>query len=348
MEDKTSKTMTQPGEPKRMRTIMLEEHFATPAFIEGPGRYLKERAQADNASPQAITEVTKFIERVSDIGERRIAEMDAAGIDVQALSLLTPGVEQLDANEAVEIAHDVNDRVADAIRRHPGRFVGLASLPTAIPDKAAQELERMVSKHGFKGAVINGHNRGRYLDDSFFWTILECAEALRVPIYLHPTPPPKAVIEASYAGNYALQVTAALARTAWGWHIETATHVLRLILSGAFDKYRNLQIIIGHMGEALPFMLPRIDSSLPRELTKLNYPVGTYLRENVYYSFGGFNYTHCFLDLLLQVGAERILFSADYPYKTMESAMAFLDQLPVSPMDKERIAHGNAECLLKI
>jgi predicted TIM-barrel fold metal-dependent hydrolase len=274
--------------------------------------------------------------------------MDAAGIDMQALSLVSPGVEQLDANEAVDFARDVNYRVADAVQRHPGRFIGLASLPMAIPDKAAQELERMVTKHGFKGAAINGHHCGRYLDDRFFWPILECAEALQVPIYLHPTPPPEAVIEASYAGNYAPQVTASLARAAWGWHIETATHLLRLILSGAFDKYINLQIIIGHMGEALPFMLPRIDSSLPMELTKLNHPVGTYLRENVYYAFSGFNYTQCFLDLLLQVGIDRIVFSADYPLKTMEVAMAFLDQLPVSPADKERIAHSNAEYLLKI
>ena len=201
MEDKISKTMTQPGKPERVRTITLEEHFGTPAFMEGPGHYLKERAQAVNATPQAIAEVTKLIERLCDIGDRRIAEMDAAGIDVQALSLISPGVEQLDANEAVELARDVNDRVADAVQRHPGRFVGLASLPTAIPDKAAQELERMVSKHGFKGAAINGHNRGRYLDDSFFWPILECAEALRVPIYLHPTPPPEAVIKTSYEGS---------------------------------------------------------------------------------------------------------------------------------------------------
>ena len=348
MEDKTSKTMTQPGKPKRMRTITLEEHFETPAFMEGPGRHLRERAEAVDATPQVIAKVTRIIERLCDIGDRRIAEMDAAGIDVQALSLTSPGVEQLDANEAVELARDANDRVADAVQRHPGRFVGLASLPTAIPDKAAQELERMVSKHGFKGAVINGHNRGRYLDNSFFWPILECAEALRVPIYLHPTQPPEAVIEASYVGNYAPQVTTAMSRGAWGWHIETATHVLRLILSGAFDKYMSLQIIIGHMGEALPFMLPRIDYGLPRELTKLNHTVSTYLRENVYYSFGGFNYTQCFLDLLLQVGSDRILFSVDYPYKTMEEAMAFLDQLPVSPVDKERIAHGNAERLLKI
>lgn len=331
-----------------MRTITLEEHFGTPAFMKVEGRHLKEQAHVVNSAPEVIAKVDKLIEKLCDIGDRRIAEMNAAGIDVQVLSLASPGVEQLDANEAVDLARDANDRVADAIQRHPGRFVGFASLPTAIPNKAAQELERMVSKHGFKGAAINGHNRGRYLDDNFFWPILECAEALRVPIYLHPTLPPEAVIEASYVGNYSPQVTTALVKAAWGWHIETATHVLRLILSGAFDKYMNLQIIIGHMGEALPFMLPRIDSSLPRELTKLNHPVGTYLRENVYYSFSGFNYTQCFLDLLLQVGADRIVFSADYPYQSMEWAMAFLDQLPVSPVDKERIAHGNAERLLKI
>lgn len=348
MEDNISKTITQPGKPKRMRTIILEEHFGTPAFMEGPGRYLKERAQAANATPQVKASVAKSIERLCDIGDGRIKEMDAAGIDVQVISLSSPGVEQLDAQQAKELARDSNDSLADAMKRHPGRFVGLASIPTAIPDVAAQELERMVSKHGFKGAVINGHNRGRYLDDSFFWPILECAEALQVPIYLHPTPPPQAVIEASYRGNYSPQVTTALAQAAWGWHIETATHVLRLILSGAFDKFKGLQIMIGHMGEALPFMLPRIDSRLPRQATKLNNTVGTYLRENVYYSFSSFNYTQCFLDLMLQVGVNRILFSADYPHDTMESAMAFLEQLPVSPADKEQIAHSNAERLLRI
>jgi predicted TIM-barrel fold metal-dependent hydrolase len=348
VKDTTPKRKTQPAKARKLRAIMLEEHFGTRAFMEGPGGYLKDRAQAANATPQVIAQVNKFIDRVCDIGTGRIADMDAAGVDVQALSLITPGVEQLAGNKAVELAREVNDRVAEAMRRYPGRFVGLASLPTAIPEKAAQELERVVSKHGFKGAVINGHNRGRYLDDGFFWGILECAEALGVPIYLHPTLPPKAVIDASYTGNFSPQVTSALARTAWGWHIETAVHLLRLIVSGAFDRYQNLQIIIGHMGEALPFMLPRIDESLPGELTKLNYPVSHYLRQNVYYTFGGFNYTQCFLNLLLEVGSDRIVLSADYPYKTMEEPMAFLDQLPISPMDKERIAHINAERLLKI
>jgi uncharacterized protein len=156
------------------------------------------------------------------------------------------------------------------------------------------------------------------------------------------------VIEASYVGNFAPGVTVGLATAAWGWHIDTANHVLRLILSGAFDRYPRLQLIIGHLGEGLPFMLPRIELALPTEMTKLERPIGAYLRENLYYTFGGFNYLPTFLDLLLQVGVDRIMFSADYPYASMARARAFLDQLPVSPADKARISHGNAERLLQL
>lgn len=178
-----------------------------------------------------------------------------------------------------------------------------------------------------------------------FWPILERAEALNVPIYLHPTRPPQAVIDASY-GGFAPQVTDMLAGSGWGWHIETAIHVIRIILGGAFDRYPRLQIVIGHLGEALPFMLQRLDIMLPVAMTKIDRPISAYLRENVHYTFSGFNFTPTFLDLLLQVGIDRIMFSADHPYASMAQARAFLDQLPVSAMDKERIAHGNAERLL--
>ena len=218
----------------------------------------------------------------------------------------------------------------------------------AAPEAAARELERTVKDYGFKGAAINGHIRGRYLDDSYFWPILESAEALGVPLYIHPTPPPQAVIETSYTGNYAPEVAAQLAGAAWGWHIETAIHVLRLILSGAFDRYPKLQLVIGHLGETLPFMLPRLNNSLSKEMTKLQRPMGAYLRENVYYTISGFNFTPAFLDLWLQVGVDRVMFSADYPYGSMEAARSFLDQLPISPADKERVAHGNAERLLRL
>jgi hypothetical protein len=196
--------------------------------------------------------------------------------------------------------------------------------------------------------VINGHIRGRYLDDIFFWPILECAAELNVPIYLHPAPPPQQVIATYYTGNFAPEAARQLATPAWGWHIETAIHVLRLILSGAFDRYPKLQLVIGHLGEALPFMLPRLNVILPREVTKLERSFGDYLRQNIHYTISGFNFTATFLDLLLQVGVDRIMFSADYPWGSMEEARIFLEQLPISPNDKERIAHCNAERLLQL
>lgn len=274
--------------------------------------------------------------------------MDAAGIDVQVLSLTAPGVEQLDAAEAVELARETNDLVAEAVRRHPGRLAGFAVLPTPDPTAAADELERMVGEHGFVGALINGHSRGRYLDDAFFWPIFQRAQALQVPLYLHPTLPTQAVSELLYVGNYSPEVAEAFASSAWGWHIDNATHVIRIILSGAFDRYPGLQLVIGHMGEALPFMLPRLDLALPPELTKLERPVAAYLRENLHYTFAGFNWTPAFLDLLLQVGSDRIMFATDHPYGSMAEARTFLDQLPVSAADKARIAHGNAERLLRL
>lgn len=323
-----------------MRTITLEEHYATPGFLSGPGRAFVERATRTG------DRMARILEQLRDVGEHRITEMDEAGIDMQVLSLNSPGVEQLDAAEAMALAREANDFVADAARRHPSRFAGFAAVPTAAPEKAAAELERMVHEHGFKGALINGHHRGRYLDDKFFSPILECAVSLDVPIYLHPTQPPPPVVEASYAG-FAPEVSFMFANAGWGWHIETAVHVLRMVLGGVFDRYPKLQIIIGHMGEGLPFMMSRVDI-MPPGTTGLKRPVSDYLRENVHYTFSGFNFTSTFLDLLLQVGVKRIMFSADHPYASMAQARAFLDKLPVSTADRERIAHGNAERLLRL
>jgi uncharacterized protein len=320
-----------------MRTITLEEHFAFPGFLEGPGRDLKARAE------QFGDRAAKLLEQLCDIGDKRIAEMDAAGIDVQVLSLTSPGAEQLEAAEAISLARDANDFLAEAVAKNPVRFAGFATLPVADPDKAAEELERMVRQHNFKGAVINGHHRGRYLDDKVFWPILERAESLNLPIYLHPTQPPKPVIEALYSG-YSPIVNEMLAGPGWGWHIETAVHVIRLILGGVFDQYPKLQIVIGHLGEGLPFMLQRLDV-MPQVLTKLKRPISAYLRENVHYTISGFNFTAPFINMLFEVGADRIMFSADHPYGSMSRARAFLDQLPVSTSDRDNIAHRNAERL---
>ena len=221
-------------------------------------------------------------------------------------------------------------------------------MPTPAPEAAADELERAVRELGLKGAVINGHVRGRYLDDPFFDPLLERAQALAVPVYLHPALPPEAVRLAYYTGHFSRRVTEMFAMAGWGWHIEAAVHVLRMILGGVFDRHPRLQLIMGHLGETLPFMLERLDHTMPPQATGLDRSIGAYLRENVHYTFSGFNYLPPFLNLLMEVGVDRIMFSADYPYASMAEARTFLERIPVSPAERERVAHGNAETLLGI
>jgi hypothetical protein len=321
--------------------IALEEHYMSPGYLGGPGRGYKENAKRTGGHAAEV------LEQLSEVGEKRIGLMDEAGIDVQVLSLHAPGAEQLAGDEAIALARETNDFVADAVRRHPDRFAAFATLPTAVPEQAVKELEFRVAKQGFKGAVINGNIGGRYLDARDFWPILECAERLEVPIYIHPSHPSKAVSDLYY-GGFSPQVTNNLAGPGWGWHIDTAIHVIRLVMSGAFDKYPRLQIIIGHLGEGLPFMLQRISGVMSPEMTGLKRRAGDYLRGNVYYTFSGFNYVSSFLNLFMEVGTQRIMFSIDYPYGSMERGRAFLEQLPVSPADREAIAHGNAERLLRV
>lgn len=316
-----------------MRTIALEEHYATTEFLAGPGRWLALR--------------TGIAEPIRDLGDGRIAAMDDAGVDVAVLSLAAPGVEQLDGPEAVRLARECNDELAAACTRYPDRLAGFAALPISAPEAAAAELERAVRRHGFVGAAINGHSRGRYLDDRFFDPVLSRAAELHVPIYLHPTMPPAAVIEASYAG-FSPEVTFALSTVGWGWHINTATHVLRLILGGVFDRYPELQLVIGHMGEAMSFMLPRFDATLKPELTGLQHPVSTYLRHNVNYTFANFNDEATYANLVAQVGLGRVCFSADYPFGSMRAARAFLDGLPLRDDDRALVSHVNAERLLHL
>lgn len=325
----------------RLRTITLEEHFVTPGFVAGPGRGFIERLR--NTGARGV----RIFGQLQDVGDGRIAEMDAAGIDMQVLSLNSPGVEQAEPAEQIAIARESNDFLADVVKKNPKRFAGFACLPVAAPEQAAEELDRRVRQQGFKGTLINGHTRGRYLDDKVFSPILERAEALNVPIYLHPTVPPKPVADVLY-GGFSPAVSGVFAAAGWGWHIETGVHLIRMILGGVFDRYPKLQVVIGHLGEGVPFMLPRLNKNLPPEMTKLARPLGAYLRENVHYTFAGFNFPATFLDLLLEVGVDRIMFSADHPYGSMAEARAFLDHIPVSAADRERIAHGNAERLFNL
>jgi predicted TIM-barrel fold metal-dependent hydrolase len=323
------------GKMCAMRVIALEEHFWTPEIAE---------ALRDERNPGAGPG-SPLGDKLADLGERRLAAMDAAGIDLQVISHTTPGVQNLDPDTAVTLARAANDRLAEAVREHPDRFAGFATLPTPAPDAAADELERTVAELGFKGAMINAHTAGRFLDDPAFAVLLERAERLGVPLYLHPTEPVPAVREAYYDG-LAPAAGWFLSAAAWGWHAETGLHVLRMVLAGVFDRHPRLQLVIGHMGEMLPFMLARIDDNLPPRVTGLDRLPSEYILANVHITTSGLFTLPPLLCTLMVFGADRVLFSVDWPYASNDDGRRLLDTAPLSPPDLERVAHGNAERLL--
>lgn len=321
-----------------MRTITLEEHFATPEI-------LKKSAEIQPASRNNFVKAVE--EKLLDLGKGRLADMDAAGIDLQVISLTNAGMDKFDTPTATALAHDANDKLAAAVQAHPKRFAAFASLALQEPEKAAAEFERCVKKLGFKGTLIHGTTKGVFLDDPRFTPIFEVAQALDVPVYLHPTLPPKSVEDAYFSGLPG-QTGFYLSTAAWGWHVETGTHCLRLILSGLFDRFPRLNIIIGHMGEDLPFSIARAEAVLARDTNHLKRRVSEYFQEHFYITTSGYFTVPPLLCTLQVIGADRILFSVDYPYSPNTIGRKFLDTLPVSPGDLAKISHGNAERLLKV
>jgi uncharacterized protein len=321
-----------------MRTITLEEHFAT-------AEVLKTSAELQPASRNNFVKVVE--EKLLDLGKTRIADMDAAGIDLQVISLTNAGLDKLDGAKATPLIRDSNDKLAAAVQAHPQRFAGFAALALQEPEKAAAEFERSVRKLGFKGALIHGTTKGVFLDDPRFTPLFETAQALDVPIDLHPTLPPKPVEDAYFSGLPG-QLGFFLSTAAWGWHVETGLHCLRLIGSGLFDRFPKLKIIIGHMGEDLPFSIARAESVLSRETKHLKRKIGEYFQENFYITTSGYFTVPPFLCTLQVVGADHILFSVDYPYSPNTAGRNFLNALPVSTEDLGKISHGNAERLLKL
>jgi len=316
-----------------MRIIALEEHFLTPAMA------------ARLAGAPAMSEAIH--RKLADLDDERLADLDAGGIEVQVIGHTVPGTQAHAGDEAIALARDANDRLAAAVQRHPDRFRGFATLPTSEPAAAAKELRRAATELGFVGAMINGTTGGRFLDDPMFAPLLAEAERLELPIYLHPSEPLPAVHEAYFKG-FAPGVEWWLSSAAWGWHAETALHVLRLILAGVFDRHPRLQLVIGHMGELLPFWLARIDDFLGRAPTGLEHPVSHYVRENVHVTTSGVFTFPPLLCTLLVLGAERVLFSVDYPYSSNDDAVSFLRAAPISRRDRELVTHVNAERLLKL
>lgn len=283
----------------------------------------------------------KWEENLYEMGPARIREMDEAGIDIQILSHLTPGVQRLDEKRAIDFARAANDMLRGAILQCPDRLAGYADLPTPDPAAAADELERTVVQYGFKGGMINGLTGGLFLDDERFAPLLARANELRVPLYLHPSTPHSAVSDVYYK-DYP-----ALARAGWGFGLEAATHAVRLIVSGALDKYPNLQIVLGHLGESIPFWLWRADRSLTRD-AKLKRPFREYFLNHFHISTSG-NFSLAALTCsLMEVGADRILFAVDWPFQSSVDGMKFMKAAALSAQDNEKIMGGNAARLFKI
>ncbi len=283
--------------------------------------------------------------RLADIGAARIRGMDEAGIDVQVLSHGSPSTQLLAADVAIPLSRRVNDRLHRAIADFPDRLAAFAALPTADPVAAADELERAVSELGFKGAMIHGLANGSFLDDRRFWPIFERAQRLDVPIYLHPSVPHPAVVDA-YFKEYAADFPT-VTRAAWGFTVETATHALRLVLAGVFDTCPDLKIVLGHLGETLPFLIWRIDEALSRPGQK-TIRFREVFTNGFYITTSGFFSTPALACCIDELGADRILFAVDYPYMENAAGAAWLHETPVSEADRAAIAGANATRLLRL
>jgi 2,3-dihydroxybenzoate decarboxylase len=316
-----------------MKVVALEEHY----WDAEVASHFKERGP-EMRNPQ-------MLERLHDLGARRLKEMDEAGIDLQVLSHGAPATQRLDGDLAIQVARGANDRLLESIKKHPGRFEAFAVLPSNEPKAAADELERAVTKLGFKGAMLHGLSNGLFLDDKRFWPIYERAQKLDVPIYLHPAVPHPAVVEAYYK-DY-LKEFPGLLTAAWGFTVETATQGIRMVLSGVFDAYPGLKMILGHLGESLPFSLWRIDMALQRPGNAPT-PFRDTFRNHFWITTSGNFSTPALLCCVMEMGVDRILFSVDYPFVPNPPGVKWMDTVPLGPEDRAKILHGNATRLLKL
>lgn len=328
------------------RIVAIEEHFRPAELSARIGEdALRARGWSAGEGRPGHSNVQDALE---EAGELRLSSMDRAGIAVQVLSMPGPGAELLGDDDGVALARAYNDRIHDLAQRHPGRFAGFCHLPMGAPEAAADELERAVRERGLQGALVNGTSNGLFLDHPTFRPILSRAAALDVPIYIHPSLPPRPVLDAYYDGLPGF-AGFLLACPGFGWHAETALHVLRLVLAGVFERHPELKILIGHMGEGLATMIDRADEVFggfaERNLTA---GVRETVRSRVWVTTSGFFSQIPFQAALSAFGVDRILFSVDYPYSSNMRGTDFLRGLPLSTGEKKKIAHENADRLLKL
>lgn len=338
------------------KKIAIEEAFATPELFDEWRKLLASNTQKEpgfrklygsflsNPATQDIRD------RLLDVGTGRLRDMDRHGIDMQILSITTPGIQVFEKKKAIALTKKSNDRLAEAIDAYPDRYAGLAAVAPQAPAQAARELERAVTELGMKGAIINSHTQGEYLDRPKYWELFEAAQALDVPIYLHPRTPSPEMIKPFL--SYGLE------GAGWGFAIETSTHAMRLMLSGLLDEFPKLKFILGHLGEGIPFWLPRIDSRFANKTwTDLNASdrvkqrqrkPSEYFRDNFVIATSGVNWSPALTFALSVLGADRILFAIDYPYESTALAVEGIDNTPMSDRDRQKIYHTNAEKLFKL
>jgi 5-carboxyvanillate decarboxylase len=342
-----------------MKRITVEEHFSTKEHTDQfrliltkkyPIREVVDAEQQFHAEVRWLPEskhsgsnANTLSGKILEVGEQRIKEMEEDGIDMQVLSLISPGVQVFDAAAGTSLARRINDELYRIIQKYPEKFAGLAALAPQDPRGAADELERAVKELGMKGASINSHTRGEYLDDKKYRVIFERAERLGVPIYIHPRIPPPEMVN-----PYLTYPSLATAMS--GFAAEVSLHTLRLILSGLFDEHPGVKIILGHLGEGLPFWLWRLDNRwlrMPQGMIIKKRP-SQYIKDHFFITTAGNFSVSAFLCAYLELGADRILFAVDSPLESNREGVQFMDGLPISDGDKEKVCHLNAEKLFNL
>ena len=336
-----------------MIRIATEEAWAPPELLERYRRLLEKETDPGFRSLWGFflgptARATQLVARIQDLGARRLADMDASGIARQLVFLTAPGVQVFDAATATSLSTELNDRLLEEIRKNPSRYAGLAAIAPQDPGAAASELQRAVRKLGLKGAVINSHTQGEYLDDPKYWEIFEAAQALDVPIYLHPNTPPAAMIEPFLPRG--------LDGAIYGFAVETGLHLLRLIQAGVFDRFPRLKMVVGHLGEGLPFWLFRLDFMHRSMVSANRYPgvrplkkkPSDYLRENVWVTTSGMQWAPAILFCQQVLGIDRVMYAMDYPYQFVPEEVKVTDELPIAEEDRRKLYQLNAERVFKL
>jgi 5-carboxyvanillate decarboxylase len=319
-----------PPEMFKMYSDLIENGALTdPGFVSMWGRFVRN---------------TALVGQLQDIGEKRIRDMDIAGVDKMVLSLTAPGVQIFDAATANSLAISTNDQLAAAIKKRPDRFAGLAAIAPQDPKAAAKEMERGIKKLGLNGVIINSHTNGEYLDDPKYWEIFEAAQALDTAIYLHPqTPPPNMVMPYLARG---------FERAIMGFAHELSVHVLGLMTSGLFDRFPRLKIVIGHGGEGLPYMLYRIDYMYENArypfMKKVKRLPSEYMKENFYITTSGLPWAPAITMAISVLSIDRVLYAMDYPYEYVPEEVTMTDNFPISAADKKKLFQTNAEIIFKL